>query len=91
MSYRDLWRAVNRCRWARVRRACFDRDGWQCRRCGRAGRLEAHHDPPLVEGIDPYALDGLVTLCRACHVGRHGRALTEDEKAWQRAVEDLAG
>ena len=35
------------------------------------GRLEAHHEPPLREGSDPYTLDGIQTLCRGCHIRRH--------------------
>ena len=58
-------------RWARVRREAFERDGHRCTECGKAGRLEAHHEPPLRDGADPYDLDGIVTLCRGCHCERH--------------------
>ena len=80
-------------RWARVRRAVFRRDGWKCRRCGKRGRLEAHHEPPLRKGADPYDLAGIVTLCRGCHIERHRgdrrRELTPDERAWQEFVAEL--
>ena len=33
--------------WFRLRRFVFDRDGWRCRQCGKAGRLEAHHVVPV--------------------------------------------
>ena len=77
-------------RWERVRRAVFRRDGYRCTKCGRPGRLEAHHEPPLRTGGDPYDLAGIVALCRACHVDRHrpddmlpGRA------AWVDFIEEL--
>ena len=61
---------LERHRWATVRRRVLDRDGWRCVACGRAGRLEVHHTTPLWRdpGQDAYALDGLVTLCRRCHL-----------------------
>ena len=62
---------LNARRWARVRRQAFERDGYRCRACGRAGRLEAHHEPPLRDGADPYDLAGILTLCRTCHIERH--------------------
>ena len=55
-------------RWAVSRRAAFDRDGWRCQRCGRAGRLEVDHIIPLATGGAPYDLANLQTLCRACHI-----------------------
>ena len=58
-------------RWERTRRAAFRRDGYRCRACGKPGRLEAHHEPPLEDGADPYDLAGIVTLCRGCHIERH--------------------
>ncbi|MDE2752918.1 MAG: HNH endonuclease signature motif containing protein [Gemmatimonadota bacterium] len=76
-------------RWARTRRAAFDRDGWRCVECGRAGRLEAHHVTPLHKGGAPYDLDNLATLCRSCHIDRHRRKLTPEEAAWRALVDDL--
>lgn len=58
-------------RWAQVRRAVFQRDSYRCTKCGRPGRLEAHHEPPLRAGADPYDLDHIVTLCREHHIERH--------------------
>lgn len=57
--------------WARVRRAVFRRDSYRCTKCGRPGRLEAHHEPPLRAGADPYDVAGVRTLCRSCHIERH--------------------
>ena len=55
-------------RWARVRRMVFRRDGYRCRSCGRAGRLECDHVVPLRRGGAPYDPVNLQTLCRGCHV-----------------------
>ena len=79
-------------RWARVRRQAFDRDGWRCTECGRAGRLEAHHEPPLTAGADPYDLDGIRTLCRGCHIERHREDdMTPGRAGWLAFVDELAG
>lgn len=61
---------INPARWRAARRAVFDRDGWRCVQCGRAGRLECDHIVPFQWEPDqaPYALDGLQTLCKRCHV-----------------------
>ena len=82
-------------RWAAVRRQVFDRDGWRCVSCGRAGRLECDHVTPLQRepGQNPYDPNGLQTLCRDCHLaktaGENRRPFTEAEAEWQRAVWEL--
>ena len=58
MSWRKVPR-LNRHRWARVRRMVFDRDGYCCRKCGRAGRLECDHVQPLHRGGDPWKLSNV--------------------------------
>ena len=72
---------LNACRWAAARRAVFERDGWRCVRCGRAGRLECDHVTPLDRGGDPWDQANLQTLCRACHIAKtreeNRRPLTE--------------
>ena len=77
-------------RWARTRRAVLDRDGWWCRRCGRAGRMEVDHVRPLRAGGDPWDLANLQTLCRGCHVdktaGENRRPRTPAEAAWRELV-----
>ena len=62
--------------------------GWRCA-CGAAGRLEAHHIEPLDAGGDPYALDNLEIVCRACHIDRHRRPLTDAEAAWRVLVDAI--
>ena len=80
---------VNARRWAAVRRAVFERDGWRCVECRRGGRLEADHITPMQRepGQDPYDINGLQALCRSCHIEKtareNRRPLTADEAAWR--------
>ena len=76
-------------RWAETRRTAFERDGWRCVDCGRAGHLEAHHVTALHKGGAPYDLENLKTLCRSCHIEQHRRQLTPGEPAWRALVDDL--
>ncbi len=81
---------LNARRWAAVRRQAFERDGWRCSKCGRAGRLEPHHEPPLRDGGAPYALAGIVTLCRSCHIERHrGDDMTPGRAAWHELLAEI--
>ena len=83
---------LNGRRWAKVRRAAFERDGWRCTKCGKAGRLEAHHEPPLRAGADPYDLAGIATLCRNCHIARHRPDdMVTGRMAWIDALAELVG
>ena len=83
---------ISRRRWELVRRAAFGRDGYRCRKCKRPGRLEAHHEPPLRDGADPYDLAGIMTLCRTCHVERHRPDdMTPGRAAWQDFIRELLG
>ena len=63
-----LHKKLDRRKWAAARRACFDRDGWRCVKCSKAGRLECHHVRGLDRGGDPFALENLETLCLECHI-----------------------
>ena len=76
-------------RWQRTRKAAFKRDGYRCTKCGKAGRLAAHHDPPLEDGADPYDLDGIKTRCRLCHVDEHRPPLTPDEEEWRMMIKAI--
>ena len=85
---------LNARRWEAVRRAVFERDGWRCTACGKAGWLEADHITPLQRepGQDPYDMDGLQTLCRNCHrtkTRRENRPLTGAERAWRGFVDEM--
>ena len=82
-------------RWAAVRRYVFERDGWRCVECGRAGRLECDHITALERepGQDPYDVNGLQALCRACHIEKtrreNQRELMPGEIAWRALVRSM--
>ena len=81
---------LHRSCWQAVRRAAFRRDGYRCTACGRAGRLEAHHEPALRAGGDPYDLAGIRTLCRTCHIERHRPDdMTPGRAEWLAMVDEL--
>lgn len=86
---------LNRRRWALLRRQVLDRDGWRCRQCGRAGRLEVDHVQALEDGGDPWAPDNLQTLCRQCHIrktareNRARRSVSPEARAWRLLVDEL--
>ena len=71
----------------RFRRHIFERDGWRCRRCGGAGRLECHHIIPLEAGGEPFDEDNAETLCRGCHITHHhGERLKLADPRWAALV-----
>ena len=82
-------------RWAAVRRFVFERDGWRCVECGKAGRLECDHVTPMQRepGQDPFDPNGLQALCRTCHVEKtrreNRRPLTPAEAAWRALVAEM--
>ena len=86
---------LNRTQWTTVRRAVFERDGWRCVECGKAGRLEVDHVTPMQRepGQDPFDPNGLQTLCRSCHIEKtateNRRALTPAEIAWRDLVNEM--
>ena len=75
--------------WARVSRMARDRDGWRCRACGRAGRLEAHHVRPVHQGGDLLDLANTRALCRSCHIAIHRRQPYEGRPQWENLVREL--
>ena len=86
------WHKVNRPsrrRWSKVRLQVLDRDGWKCS-CGKSARLEVHHRVPLEHGGDFYELSNLESLCKSCHILRHGgtvRKKTSEVQDWQRYLQ----
>ena len=54
-------------RWRVVRRLVLKRDGYRCRACGKAGRLEVDHVIPVQFGGSWWDVEGLQALCRAHH------------------------
>ena len=85
---------LNARRWGAIRRTVFERDGWRCVMCGRAGRLECDHITPLERepGQDHFDPNGLQTLCRVCHIEKtrreNRRPLTPAEQAWQLLIDE---
>ena len=79
-------------RWTRTRRRVFERDGWRCQNCGKAGRLEAHHVQRLEDGGDPWDPDNILTYCRGCHIAEHRPDnMTPGRAAWLEFADELAG
>ncbi|MDE0456255.1 MAG: HNH endonuclease [Chromatiales bacterium] len=82
-------RKLDRKRWELVRLRVMERDGWRCRRCGKAGRLEVDHVLPVSAGGAPFDPANLQTLCRGCHTdktrGEVGRTDPARE-AWRELV-----
>lgn len=94
MSWRRAPIPINARLWQRVRRQVFRRDGYRCRACGRAGRLECDHIIPLDRGGAALDMGNLQTLCRGCHIektaaeNRHQPA--PDRQAWIEHLVTLA-
>jgi 5-methylcytosine-specific restriction protein A len=59
--------------WSKVRTLALQRDGYRCQHCGANQALIVHHDVEVTQGIDPYDLTNLETLCRGCHGRLHAR------------------
>ena len=83
MSWRKA--RLNSARWEGVRKQVFRRDGYRCRSCGKASRLECDHVTPLHPSQDPFDLDGLQSLCRGCHLAKTAGENSKgpfDAEAW---------
>ena len=85
---------MNARRWAAIRRAVFKRDGWRCVTCGKPGRLECDHIVPFQHkpNQDPYAIDGLQTLCRSCHIAKtqsENKRPSPARQRWLALVDEL--
>ena len=57
-------------RWRALRRVILRRDGYRCRSCGKAGRLEIDHIIPVMQGGEWWTPEGLQALCRPCHFSK---------------------
>ena len=66
--------------WDRRRKKVYQRDGYQCQRCGASGggsgnaELHAHHKVPKSKG-GSHRLSNLTTLCSDCHSQVHAHAV----------------
>ena len=69
-DYRKLYGTA---RWRLLRRRIFDRDGWRCQSCGKAGRLECDHILPVHKGGEFWEPSNLQALCRPCHFAKTAR------------------
>ena len=80
--------------WPRLRRFVLDRDGWRCRACGRAARLEVDHVIPVFRRPDLEMDAGnCQTLCRGCHFAKtkqeRAKPITPERAAWRELVEEM--
>ena len=101
MSKRDEYarhsKAVTRTkRWAVLRLAILERDGWKCRCCGERRRLEVDHVKPVRTHPElSFNPANLQALCGPCHTRKTRLECGHKEKsparkAWAEAVADLA-
>lgn len=56
--------------WRYAKASALARDDHECQQCGTHDDLEVHHWEPYFVSFDN-SIDNLVTLCRACHQGKH--------------------
>ena len=76
--------------WARARKAALARAGYRSEVSGLCGRLEVHHRVRLEDGGAPYALDNLMVLTRAEHIGLHRVAgRSPQQLAWDAMVAEI--
>ena len=88
-----FYAALDRRKWQLLRLRIFERDGWRCCECGKAGRLECDHVIPLSQGGDPYNPGNLQTLCVTCHVAKTaedaGHGPDPAREAWRSLVAEM--
>ena len=88
---RRKWAACgpDRARWAALRLVIFERDGYRCRQCGKAGRLECDHVTPLNAGGSAWDPANLQSLCRSCHVGKHRKPVPREVAEWRARLAEV--
>ena len=74
--------------WERIRLTALNRDGWRCRECGKAGRLEVHHVIPLKDG-GTNDENNVKTLCVGCHLDAHRKPTPASVQEWDAMVAEL--
>lgn len=60
-------------RWQKKRLEIFQRDDWQCQKCGDKKSMLAVHHESYIEGFEPWEYPSamLTTLCEECHIKVH--------------------
>ena len=55
-----------------LRQMCFERDNWECQRCGAKESLHCHHVKPVSQfAILQNDVENCITLCKECHKWVH--------------------
>ena len=81
----------NQKRWRAFRLTILDRDGWRCRTCGKAGRLEVDHITPLERSGAPFEASNCQSLCVGCHrlkTAAENAKPNPERLAWQKYIAD---
>ena len=94
MNYKNYRKLYGTAKWQRIRKQVFQRDGYRCTHCGKAGSLEAHHNPSLIDrpavDVDEfYNPEKIKTVCRLCHIREHQVVQDPDRRAWQEYIDNL--
>ncbi len=89
VSVRQARRNYQLPRWRQLRRQVFERDGWRCRQCGRAGRLECDHIRNWREGGPFWSMHNLQALCRGCHIEKTSREVKARKLQWDDRLQGL--
>lgn len=55
-----------------TRKLCFERDGWECQKCGSEKNLHCHHIKSYgLNKVIANDIDNCITLCKDCHKKIH--------------------
>jgi len=55
-----------------LRKLCFERDNWECQKCGATINLHCHHINGYTQNkILANDIDNVITLCKSCHKRVH--------------------
>jgi 5-methylcytosine-specific restriction endonuclease McrA len=83
-------------RWPALRLAAKRRDGFQCVKCGAAGRLEVDHIKSVRDAPElAFDLSNLQTLCTPCHSAKtklevgFGHEVDPKRAAWRNLVQSM--